>query len=253
MILEALTLLLAVGTFALAAATVWSTREQGWREERSAIRGALLEQFANARRWVHSQPGLRTKLAGRLVGEPTPTMAVEQLMVRVDLPQDLTAYLVWLVDRVARDQREYGRAFPQSESNSTARDLWRAQVDNLQSLVQLISLHAAARSHLALSAESFTSAKWLIPDEGPPDWRDGARAQQEAMEGRPPFPSGHEYAPAHPRARDAASYGGGQAQALARAAPGSGIGFSQGAIPAHGSSGPQWWRRIRARGSRNGG
>jgi hypothetical protein len=55
------------------------------------------------------------------------------------------------------------------------------------------------------AADSFMEAKWLTPVAGPADWREQGRVQQEAQDGRPPFPSGHAYAVAHPHARDVAS------------------------------------------------
>lgn len=63
---DVFTLLLAIATMGLAVAAVWNTLEQGWREERSAVRAALLEQYANTRRWFYGRPGVRTKLAERL-------------------------------------------------------------------------------------------------------------------------------------------------------------------------------------------
>lgn len=221
--LEAFTLILAVATVALAGATVWSAMEQGWREDRRVVRAALLEQYSNARRWSLGRPGLRTKQAARLASDPTPTTAVEEFIIRLELPEELTAYFVWLSARVAQDQGEYSRVYPESQQNTGARDVWMSQLDNLQSIVQLIALCSDSRRALRGAAQSFTSATWLVPHAGPPNLRDSARAQQEAQWGRPPFPSDPTFAPAHPHARDVAAYGSEEALATVEQSPGIGV------------------------------
>jgi hypothetical protein len=246
--LELATLLLAIATVALAAAAVWNTLEQGWRQERSAVRAALLEQYANTRRWSHGRPGVRTRLAEKLASDPTPVAAVRQFIVRVDLPADLTAYIVWLLERVEREQREYAAAYPDSQSTSRSHDLWIVQVDHLQTIVQIIRCHAESRSALRNAARSFAAAAWLVPYAGPPDWRENARIQQEAQEGRPPFPVGRAFTQAHPRARDVASYGSETALQLTRDAPGSGLGeWHQAEVQADATRPLSWRERLLGR------
>lgn len=242
---DVFTLLLAIATMGLAVAAVWNTLEQGWREERSAVRAALLEQYANARRWFYGRPGVRTRLAERLARDPTPTAAVQQLIVRLDLPADLTAYVVWLLERVEREQREYAAAYPESQSTSRAHELWMVQVDHLQTIVQLIRCHAERKFPLRGAARSFAAAAWLLPYAGPADWRENARIQQAAQEGRPPFPVGSAYAAAHPQARDVASYGSETALQLTRDAPGHGLGELYTAnLEANTAIRLSWWERL---------
>jgi hypothetical protein len=249
--LEAFTLALAIATILLAGATVWNTFEQRWRDEREATRAALLEQYTNARRWYHARPGIRSALARQLAGEETPTDAVREFITHVDLPSDLTANLVWLLDRVQREDRRFAEEFQKSEPDRGAGDIWDVQLDQIQTIQQLIAAHARSVRHLRSAADSFTEAKWLTPIAGPADWREQSRMQQEAQDGRPPFPSGNVLAVAHPHARDVASYGSEQALQLTRDAPGLGLGelyqaqMSQSQTPS-GKSRP-WWLRGRRR------
>jgi hypothetical protein len=223
-VLEAVTLVLAIATILLAGATVWNTFEQQWRDEREATRAALLEQYTNARRWYHARPGIRSALARQLAGEETPTDAVREFITRVDLPADLTAILVWLLDRVLREDRRFAEAFEESEPDRGGRDIWDVQLDQIQTMHQLIAAHARSVRHLRSAADSFMEARWLTPISGPADWREHSRMAQEGQDGRPPFPSEDAYAVAHPHARDVASYGSEQALQLTREAPGLGLG-----------------------------
>jgi hypothetical protein len=149
---------------------------------------------------------------------------VRQFITRVDLPADLTANLVWLLDRVQREDRRFAEVFQEAEPDRNARDIWDVQLDQIQTIHQLIAAHARSVRHLRSAADPFTEAKWLTPIAGPADWREQGRVQQEAHEGRPPFPAGSAYAVAHPHARDVASYGSEQALQLTRDAPGQGLG-----------------------------
>lgn len=249
--LEAFTLALAIATILLAGATVWNTFEQRWRDEREVTRAALLEQYTNARRWYHARPGIRSALARQLAGQETPTRAVRQFITRVDLPADLTANLVWLLDRVLREDRRFAEVVQKSEPDRDARDIWDVQLDQIQTIHQLIAAHARSVRHLRSAADSFTEAKWLTPIAGPADWREQGRVQQEAQDGRPPFPVDHAYAVAHPHARDMASYGSEQALQLTRDAPGLGLGelYQSQMSQSQATSGKDrpWWRRGRRR------
>lgn len=247
--LEAFTLALAVATIVLAGAAVWNTFEQRWRDEREATRAALLEQYTSARRWYHARPGIRTALARQLADEETATSAVREFITRVDLPADLTAHLVWLLDRLQREDRRFAEVFQSAEPDRGARDIWDVQLDQIQTIHQLIAAHARRVWHLRSAADSFTEAEWLIPVAGPADWREQARMQQEGQDGRPPFPTAHAYAIAHPHARDIASYGSQQALQLTRDAPGLGLGelYQSQISQSQTASGKHWLQWLRGR------
>jgi hypothetical protein len=223
-VLEVATVALALATFVLAGVSVWNTLEVGWRQQRSAVRAALLEQYDNTRRWHQSRPGVRTTLAEKLTTQPTPTNALEQFIIRVDLPPDLTALLVWLIEQIDVQQQQYADDYADAATHHLAKKAWDVQLDHLQTIVQLVAGHASSRWSLRAAARSFAGAPWLNPVPGVPDWRENSRKEQEVQRGRPPFPSGAPYAAAHPHARDVASRGSETALQLTRDAPGRGLG-----------------------------
>ncbi len=211
-----LTLLLALGTFALVAVTGLSTRKlvmegrEARREERAEkrralVRAAVAEGVENARAWMAVQPR-RLTLGEKQRQVPKPVFrALTDLIDAMDLPTDVVAYLLWARGFSPDLRDRYASCIAGAEGADAVNDcrgIWDATLDLLQSVALLVRAHAAADPELAPAVSGFASGHWLVAQPGTPQMRVLEQTQRMAMDGAPAWPNGTAYAACSPASRD---------------------------------------------------
>lgn len=169
------------------------------RRERDAahFRAALIEQIENCRHWYsHNPTGGAPAVVFLRNWEPS-FGELTHLLGSVDMPGELTAYLVWLTaDTRFRNgllQNEFRVLAPDIPR---VQDIWNVELDRLQAVASL--LHAETeRRKLEDVANAFDPTArwlpWLKPRIRPSEFVVTAELSDETYFGAPPWPSDPAY------------------------------------------------------------
>lgn len=220
------------GTMALALATFWlafearkARTEAERREHVRLLRAALAEQLDNLRAWVTSDPAQGEPAFRGIQGAEPRLAALGALIDRLDMPSELTAYLIWLlssigdqfgrIDKALEDlPTRWGSNPPalvfDDDTGPYLADQWPVMVELLQVAAALVAAEARRRKIVDV-AELHKVVQWTIVPERQERWRE-LMAISGIPRGEPPFPSNPAYAEVQPEARDRAGLATGARQ-----------------------------------------
>ena len=209
--------LVALGTLALAAVTVWlildarhARKEERLGHQRTAFRAALVEQLENCRPWSAASTGLEGPVE-RLQGWEPSFQALSRLLGTVDVPGELAAYLVWAIAMVREDNdRAQPGAAPMGPENHWVHEGFTpaailAILERLQTTACLLACEARRRGFRDIAEAFPQDAPWLLWLH-PRIWQSGLRASTAQGEAvilfGPGLPQDSAYQGCLPEARD---------------------------------------------------
>ena len=173
---------------------------------RRLLRAALLEQTENCRVLLGSDPSKGSAAAATTAHwEPAFGELLDWLKA-TELPADFAVYLAWLIGSARHMHglfREECRLasmevaphmVPLSETN--AWDRWAGELEDVQTIAELLIGHAATAPSLEQVHRQFLDHPWVLPEirpKEPTDWRAALHLQPLDMVAPPPFPLGATY------------------------------------------------------------
>lgn len=213
---ELIELAVALGTLALASATVGIVVEarrtrikEHQRRIQASFRSGIIEQLDNARALMAADPARGSDHVGRyLFPLRLRFETIERLLGAETLPADLSAYLLWSVGRCRtysvrlHDTLEETARINERLADSPARAQWTTLLDEVQVIACLLIAQAKRESDLAPLRSEFAETPWTRPTRGAPNARTLARAQDLLAPGRPAWPAGDCYDRCREPARD---------------------------------------------------
>ena len=206
----------------LTGAYVWATRRIVLEMERSRLddaagraddaatkargylRAALLEQTENCRTLLGSDPLVGSAAAATTATWQPSFVDLQAWMRETDLPDDLTAYLAWLIGAARhfhglfRDECRLASVAMGSlivELNQTqAWERWSAELEETQVIAQVLVAWAVLDPALAHVHAQFDEHPWILPRRRPDGWRASLGLQPFELVVPPSFPAGGAFA-----------------------------------------------------------
>jgi hypothetical protein len=185
-----------------------SRTEARTRRDQDLLRAALIEAAENCRQWLSHEPTTNRDV-GLMRSRPLRFGAVARVLRSLDLPPDVTTYLLWLQHHLGEQQQRYDAQIEASgddryKASIAARGLWEVQLDLLQTLACILRAHARSMPALAAVADTVTAPAWLASRPAPENQRVFEQISQQTYFGAPPFPNGEPCQACTPEARDRA-------------------------------------------------
>jgi hypothetical protein len=202
----------------LTAAYVWATRQMVLEMERSRLddvagragdaatkarghlRAALLEQTENCRTLLGSDPSVGSAAAATTATWQPSFIDLQAWMRETDLPDDLTAYLAWLIGAARhfhglfRDECRLASVAMGSLivplGQTEAWDRWSAELEETQVIAELLVAWAVLDPALGPVPAQFDEHPWILPRRRPDGWRASLGLQPFELVVPPSFPAG---------------------------------------------------------------